>query len=188
MSVLTTKTVRFIKHLAEPCFDQGTFGLWAQHASHCATLLTTSKPINAAIGRKKFAKIFVGELGWSRIGWAFEKESIPQVSSHLESFCMTYDANQIGAIWGNRIKQGVWVNNLAEPSFDLGTFELWAQHASHCATLLVHVWEKNSVAILLEKKTWAKNFDGGISYRKQMSKSSAAILCGMHPTPFELGN
>ena len=32
------------------------------------------------------------------MGWAFEKESIPQVWDDLVSFLMTYDANKIGAI------------------------------------------------------------------------------------------
>ena len=31
--------LRFTCAIAKPGFDPGTFGLWAQHASHCATSL-----------------------------------------------------------------------------------------------------------------------------------------------------
>ena len=36
------------------------------------------------------------------MGWAFEKESIPQVWDDLESFLTSYDANKIGAIIVNQ--------------------------------------------------------------------------------------
>ena len=51
--------------------------------------------------RKKVAKIFVGESGWSKIDWAYEKKSIPQVSTGLDAFLMTYDVNKIGAMKGS---------------------------------------------------------------------------------------
>ena len=38
-----------------------------------------------------------------------------------------------------------WLStNIAEPSFDPGTFGLWAQHANHCATPLLLAIVKNS--------------------------------------------
>ena len=35
---------------------------------------------------------------------------------------------------------------------------------------------------------WGIVFDTDILYKTQISKMSAAMLCGMHPIPFELGN
>ena len=43
--------------------------------------------------RKKVAKFFVGRSGCSKIDRAFEKESIAQVSAHLESIMMTCENN-----------------------------------------------------------------------------------------------
>ena len=70
------------------------------HFFHWAQTKKISGAKNVIQKRKNVAKVFVGVLGLSRIGWAFEKESIPQVSGHLGSFLMTYDANQVGTFWG----------------------------------------------------------------------------------------
>ena len=57
-------------------------------------------PKNVTLQRPEVAKIFVVKLGLLWIDWAYEKESIPQVSDHLESFWMTYSENELGdQIW-----------------------------------------------------------------------------------------
>ena len=59
-------------------------------------------------GAKKCRNIFVGGLGWSKIDLVHEEESIPRVWDDLASFLMTYDANKIGAIWGQCF--AIWGN------------------------------------------------------------------------------
>ena len=56
---------------------------------------------NNALGRKNVAIFFLGGVRLSKIGWAFEKESIPQVSSRLDSFFASYHESNLELFGGN---------------------------------------------------------------------------------------
>ena len=61
--MLIVLTILLNEWVADPGFDPGTFGLWAQHANHCASLLVKPKDFPKSISICKNAQQSKGPNG-----------------------------------------------------------------------------------------------------------------------------